>query len=118
MTRRETSRPNFKKRYGLVLGALSIVSASPLSANAANRATAEDRPALSAATDDSNESTGFSLIASDRGRSSREAIETREPTADRGVSLILMEIRTQRGSATSTRTAIPALDPRTKPLGW
>ena len=118
MTRRETSRPMFKTGNGLVLGALSIVSALPLSANAANRATAEDRPALSAATDNSNESTEFSRIVSDRGRSSREAIETREPTADRGVSLILMEIRTQRGSTTSTRTAIPTLDPRTKPLGW
>ena len=118
MTRREISRPIFKTGCGLVLGALSIVSALPLSANAANRATAEDRPALSAATDNSNESTEFSLIVSDRGRSSREAIETREPTTDRGVSLILMEIRTQRGSATSVRSTIFNLDPRTKPLGW
>ncbi len=118
MARRETTRPIFKTGCGLVLGALSIVSALPLSASAADGASAEDRPALSAATDNSSESTEFSLIVSDRGRSSREAIETREPTTDRGVSLILMEIRTQRGSATSTRTAIPTLDPRTKPLGW
>jgi len=118
MTRRETSRPMFKTGNGLVLGALSIVSALPLSANAANRATADDRPTLSAPTDDSNEFTEFSLIVSDRGRSSREAIEAREPISDRGVSLILMEIRTQRGSATSVKSTIFNLDPRTKPLGW
>ena len=118
MTRRETSRSIVSTGFGLVVGAISIVSALPRSANAASRAVADDRPALSEASDDSKEPTPFSLIASDRGRSNREAIEAREPTPGRGGSLILMEIRTQRGSAISARTTISDLDPRTKPLGW
>jgi hypothetical protein len=118
MTRREKSRPIVSTGCWLVLGALSIASALAPSAKAANPAVTDDRPALSEATDDSKEPTPFSLIGSDRSRSYREAIETREPTSGRGGSLILMEIRTHRGSASSGRTTIPDLDPRTKPLGW
>ena len=35
-----------------------------------------------------------------------------------GGSLILMELRTHRGTAKTERPSAPEFDPRTKPLGW
>jgi hypothetical protein len=55
------------------------------------------------------------MIGAERDESPRHA--TTVQTAA-GSSLLLMEIRTQRGVAKSVRVVNLDSDPRTKPLGW
>ncbi|HEV3417653.1 MAG TPA: hypothetical protein VG056_12590 [Pirellulales bacterium] len=60
----------------------------------------------------------ISFFASERSAAAPNASESRQSAPSGNGSLILMELRTQRGTAKSARPLIPDLDPRLKPLGW
>ncbi|HEV2972074.1 MAG TPA: hypothetical protein VGY55_19030 [Pirellulales bacterium] len=60
----------------------------------------------------------ISFFASERNAATPIAPEARPSSPGSTGSLILMEIRTQRGTAKSSLPLIPNLDPRLKPLGW
>jgi hypothetical protein len=89
---------------------------APTTAFAANVSPTEVRPGSREATDTTEDSAFFSMIGDERDESPRHATETVLPAA--GSSLLLMEIRTQRGVRKSVKVVNLDSDPRTKPLGW
>jgi hypothetical protein len=89
---------------------------APKTAFAGNVSPTEVRPGSREARDNSEDSAFFSMFGAERDESPRNATETVQPPA--GSSLLLMEIRTQRGVAKSVKVVNLDSDPRTKPLGW
>jgi hypothetical protein len=68
-------------------------------------------------TSNDTDANSLAAIATENDHSPRLAGGSRRPPTSG--SLLLMEIRTQRGSAAAAaKAALLELDPRTKPLGW
>jgi hypothetical protein len=106
-------------RTWILAGILALSGLASGQAIQAQTASSSRSPETSPqASDNSLAAPAVSFFASERSDSSAAAIETRLTPRPTGGSLILNELRTQRGLAKTDRPLIPDLDPRTKPLGW
>jgi hypothetical protein len=108
--------------YGIQLITGGIVAAAILFGSRSASAQASSQPASPesqfAMPDIDRRSQPISFFASERSAAAPNASEPRQRAPSGNGSLILMELRTQRGTAKSSLPLIPDLDPRLKPLGW
>jgi hypothetical protein len=93
----------------------SVAAAQGVQAEAGSSRSAE-RPPVAA--ENAGVAPASSFFASERSSSLAASPESRLSTQRADSSLILMELRTQRGNSRTERPLVPDLDPRTKPLGW
>jgi hypothetical protein len=105
-------------RTWTLAGILAIAGLASGQASQAQTASSRSPETLPQASDNSPAAPAVSFFASERSDSSAAAIESRLSPRPTGGSMILNELRTQRGAARTERPLLPDLDPRTKPLGW
>ena len=99
-----------------VVAMTSIATAQGYQAENGSSSRGTERPPLAA--ENARTAPASSFFASERSSPVASQPESRLSAQRGGSSLILMELRTQRGNSKTARPVVPDLDPRTKPLGW
>lgn len=99
-----------------VVAMTSIAAAQGVRAETGSSSRGMERPPVAA--ENARTAPASSFFASERSSPGASQPESRLSARRAGSSLILMELRTQRGNSKTARPVVPDLDPRTKPLGW
>jgi hypothetical protein len=113
-----TGRRLSDARAWTLAGILAIAGLAGGQAIQAQTASSRSQETSPQGPDNSHAAPAVSFFASERSDFSAAALESRLSPRPTGGSLILNELRTQRGAARTERPLVPDLDPRTKPLGW